>query len=81
MSGPVESRVGRQRPAQQDLRRLTGLNGLVPIGDRERGIFTPPSAKMNVPIGGTYAIGAWGLWAEADFGNLKAVGFGLTRVF
>ena len=59
----------------------TGLNGLIPIGDRERGIFTPPSAKANVPIGGTYAIGPWGVWAEGDFGNLKAVGFGLTRVF
>ena len=27
------------------------------------------------------AIGPWGLWGEADFGNLKAIGFGLTRVF
>ena len=35
----------------------SGLNGLVPIGDRARGIFTPPSTKTNVPIGATYAIG------------------------
>jgi hypothetical protein len=68
-------------PLSKTFTVYTGLNGLIPIGDRERGIFTPPSAKTNVPIGGTYAIGPWGVWAEADFGNLKAVGFGLTRVF
>ena len=64
--------------------RLTvysGINALVPIGDRARGIFTPPSAKANVPIGATYAIGSWGLWGEGDVGTLRAVGFGLTRVF
>ena len=59
----------------------SGINGLIPIGDRARGIFTPPSAKTNVPIGATYAIGPWGLWAEGDFGNLRAFGFGLTRMF
>jgi len=59
----------------------SGLNGLVPIGDRARGIFTPPSVKANVPIGATYAIGPWGLWGEGDFGNLNAFGFGLTRIF
>ncbi len=68
-------------PLSKTFTVYTGLNGLIPIGDRERGIFTPPSAKTNVPIGGTYAIGPWGLWAEGDFGNLKALGFGLTRVF
>jgi hypothetical protein len=59
----------------------TGLNSLIPLGDRSRGIFTPPSTKVNVPIGATYAIGPWGLWGEADFGNLRALGLGLTRVF
>ena len=59
----------------------SGLNGLVPIGDRTRGIFTPPSVKTNVPIGATYAMGRWGLWGEGDFGNLRAIGFGLTRIF
>ena len=59
----------------------SGVNGLVPIGDRERGIFTPPSSKVNVPIGATYSIGKWGLWGEADFGTLRAFGVGLTRVF
>lgn len=29
----------------------SGLNALVPVGDRARGIFTPPSVKTNVPIG------------------------------
>ena len=59
----------------------SGVNSLVPIGDRARGIFTPPSVKVNAPIGATYAIGAWGLWGEADVGNLRAVGFGVSRVF
>ena len=59
----------------------SGVNALVPVGDKARGIFTPPSAKINVPIGATYAIGKWGLWGEADLGNLKAVGVGLTRLF
>jgi hypothetical protein len=59
----------------------SGLNALVPVGDRARGIFTPPSTKVNVPIGATYAIGKWGLWGEADFGNLDAFGVGLTRLF
>ena len=68
-------------PLSKALTVYTGLNGLIPIGDRERGIFTPPSTKVNVPIGATYAIGPWGLWGEADFGNLRALGLGLTRVF
>ena len=68
-------------PLGKQLVVYSGVNGLVPIGDRERGIFTPPSSKVNVPIGATYAIGPWGLWAEADVGTLNAVGFGLTRVF
>jgi hypothetical protein len=68
-------------PLGPKLTVYTGVNGLIPIGDRARGIFTPPSAKTNVPIGGTYAIGPWGVWVEGDFGNLRAVGLGLTRIF
>jgi hypothetical protein len=68
-------------PLGKKLTVYSGLNLLVPIGDRERGIFTPPSTKTNVPIGGTYAIGPWGLWGEGDFGNLRAFGVGLTRLF
>lgn len=59
----------------------SGVNGLVPVGHRARGIFTPPSTKLNVPVGATYAIGRWGLWGEVDIGPLHAVGVGLTRVF
>jgi hypothetical protein len=66
-------------PLGKQLTVYSGVNSLIPIGDRERGIFTPPSNKVNVPIGATYAIGAWGVWGEADFGTLRAFGFGLTR--
>ena len=68
-------------PVSRALTLYTGVNALVPIGDRARGIFTPPSTKVNVPIGATYAFGAWGLWGEADFGTLNAVGVGVTRVW
>jgi hypothetical protein len=68
-------------PLGTKLTIYSGLNSLIPIGDRDRGIFTPPSNKVNVPIGATYAIGPWGLWAEGDVGNLNAFGFGLTRTW
>jgi hypothetical protein len=64
--------------------RLTiysGVNSLIPLGDRARGIFTPPSNKVNAPIGATYAIGPWGLWVEGDVGTLNAFGLGLTRTW
>lgn len=59
----------------------SGVNSLVPVGHRARGIFTPPDTKVNVPVGATYALGAWGLWGEVDIGPLHAVGIGLTRGF
>ena len=68
-------------PIGAKLSVYSGVNALVPIGDRARGVFTPPSAKVNVPIGATYAIGPWGLWGEVDFGTLGAAGLGLSRVF
>jgi hypothetical protein len=68
-------------PAGKSLMLYSGVNALVPIGDRARGIFTPPTNQFNVPIGATYAFGAWGLWGEVDLGTLNAVGFGLTRIW
>jgi hypothetical protein len=68
-------------PLNTSLTIYSGVNALVPIGDRLRGVFTPPATKVNVPAGVTYAIGPWGLWTEVDIGPLKAVGVGLTRMF
>ena len=59
----------------------SGMNGLIPLGHRGRGIFTPPSARFNAPVGASYTIGAWGLWGEVDIGPLHAIGVGLTRTF
>jgi hypothetical protein len=71
VSGPITPRLSL----------YSGLNTLVPLGARARGIFTPPSAKVNVPIGATYALGSWGVWGEVDVGTLDAIGVGVTRVF
>jgi hypothetical protein len=68
-------------PVSARLTLYSGVNALVPIGERARGVFTPPSAKVNVPIGATYAFGAWGIWGEIDLGTLDAIGVGVTRVF
>ena len=68
-------------PAGSRVFVYSGINALVPIGHRARGIFTPPDTKVNVPVGATYAVGAWGLWGEVDIGPLHAVGIGLTRLF
>jgi hypothetical protein len=59
----------------------SGVNALVPIGHRERGLFTPPDTKLNVPAGALIMLGKWGLFGEADIGHLKALGFGLARAF
>jgi len=68
-------------PVGTKLSIYSGVNSLVPIGDRARGIFTPPSTKVNAPIGAVYAFGRWGLWGEADFGTLRAFGVAITRMF
>lgn len=68
-------------PVSARLTLYSGVNSLVPIGERTRGIFTPPSAKVNVPIGATYSLGRWGIWGEIDAGTLNAIGIGLTRTF
>jgi hypothetical protein len=59
----------------------SGVNALVPVGERARGIFTPPSTKVNAPIGATYSRGSWGVWGEADVGTLRAFGIALTYIF
>jgi len=61
------------------LAMYTGVNALVPLGHRERGWFTPPDTKVNVPAGALVMLGKWGVFAEADIGHLKAIGFGLSR--
>ncbi len=68
-------------PAGSKMFVYSGVNSLVPVGHRARGIFTPPTARVNVPVGATYALGPWGLWGEVDIGPLHAIGVGLTRAF
>lgn len=59
----------------------TGLNVLVPVGARSRGLFTPPSNRLNVPAGVAVVVGNWMLLAEADLGKMKALGVGISRTF
>ena len=59
----------------------SGMNGLFPIGAKERGLFTPPTKKLNVPIGAGIFRGKWSLFAEVDIGSLKALGIGIGRTF
>lgn len=59
----------------------SGLNTLIPIGARERGLFTPPSNRINVPAGAALTFGDWSIIAEADLGKLRAVGLALGKTF
>ncbi len=59
----------------------SGVNSLWPIGAKERGLFTPATKKINVPLGTAVFLGKWGIFAESDLGRLKAVGIGVARLF
>lgn len=59
----------------------TGVNSLIPVGKHEQDLFTPRKTKVNVPVGVALFLGRWGVNAEADFGNLKAVGVSVGRIF
>jgi hypothetical protein len=69
------------RPINSKLSLYSGLNMLIPIGARARGLFTPPSNKLNVPLGASIALGNWGLVAEVDAGKLRAIGIMVSRMF
>ena len=69
------------RPINDKLSLYSGLNALLPIGNRKRGLFTPPENKFNIPLGASVALGNYAIAAEVDVGRLKAVGIGLTRLF
>lgn len=57
----------------------SGLNALVRVGPHGGDLFTPLENKVNVPIGAAITLGNWGVYAEADFGRLKAIGVALSR--
>jgi hypothetical protein len=59
----------------------SGLNALVPVGNRARAWFTPGKTEVNVPAGAMLMLGRWAAFAEADIGHLKALGFGISRTF
>ena len=57
----------------------SGVNGLLPLGNREQGLFTPPDYEWNIPIGAAWFINErFGVYGEVDIGHIKAVGVGLT---
>ncbi|MFH0890748.1 MAG: hypothetical protein V1856_01810 [Candidatus Liptonbacteria bacterium] len=61
----------------------SGMNSLWPIGRAERGVFTPPSKKFNLPLGTaiSWSESRWTTFMEADLGRLRSVGVGLARTF
>jgi hypothetical protein len=59
----------------------SGLNALVRISPHSDDVFSPLENKVNVPAGIAVTLGNWGVFAEADFGNIKAVGASMSRVF
>lgn len=56
----------------------SGVNALIPIGAIERGLFTSPTYKVNVPIGFAITHGHWTVFPEVDIGRLKAIGVGIV---
>jgi hypothetical protein len=52
----------------------SGANGLFPIGNRDRGLFTPLQNEFNVPVGVGILIGKLNIFAEGDIGHQKALG-------
>lgn len=77
----LNSAIVASVPVARNTFVYSGINSLIPIGERARGFFTPPDAKFNVPLGATVSFGPWGLWGEFDAGPLHALGAGLTRIF
>ncbi len=59
----------------------SGLNALVRVSPHSDDLFTPLENKLNVPAGIAVTLGSWGVFAEADFGNIKAIGAGLSKTF
>jgi hypothetical protein len=77
----LNSALVASMPVRPNVFVYSGVNSLIPIADRARGVFTPPDTKFNVPIGATIGLGPWGIWGELDAGPLHAVGVGVTRLF
>ncbi len=69
------------RPISSKLSVYSGVNTLVPIGNRDQAFFTPAQNKLNFPLGASLALGNWGITAEADLGKMKAVGVALSRTY
>lgn len=61
----------------------TGLNSVVPIGNIQDKLFTPPETLLNVPAGVSVVLSKkWVTYVEYDYGsNLSSVGVGILRVF
>ena len=61
----------------------SGITTLVPIGQTEDTLFTPPDVVWSIPIGFSTAVAdGWSLYAEVDVHQVfKAVGIGLVKTF
>lgn len=61
----------------------TGISTLVPLGEKEDKLFTPPGVVWSIPIGfSTSLVDGWSVYTEVDVHpKFKAVGVGLIRAF
>ncbi|HXV26509.1 MAG TPA: hypothetical protein VD862_00560 [Candidatus Paceibacterota bacterium] len=67
------------RNLSQSVSVWSGVNALLPLGNREQGLFTPPDYEWNVPVGASWLINdRFGVYGEVDFGHVTAVGVGLS---
>jgi hypothetical protein len=77
----LNSAIVMSRNITERFALYSGVNSLWPIGAKERGLFTPPTKKINVPLGTAISLGKWTVFTEADIGRLKAVGIGISKTF
>jgi hypothetical protein len=75
----LNSAIVVSRGLTKSITAYSGVNGLFPIGAKERGFFTPTTKKLNVPVGAAISHKKWLIFIEADIGHLSSAGIGIAH--